>query len=85
MSQFLPDIREIKRIYRHLDYRETVINEAGDTCLKTGEYFEVDMLNRMLVDKRHFEIGETFLSVRIATNRWVFDFLTPLQYKTPNL
>lgn len=84
-SQFLPDLTELRNAYKWADARDFAINNAGDTVQKTGDYFEVVIATRMMIDRRHFTAGEIFPAVRSTGNRWIFDLLTPLQYKVPNL
>lgn len=70
-------------MYPNMRLRDFAVNRAGDTCDKSGFYFEVELTARRCIDRRHFENGETFPAVRATGNRWIYDFLTELQYKVP--
>lgn len=86
MSQILEfDLATFRARFRHMRLRDFAINQAGDTCDKTGYYFEVIIAERRMIDRIYMVEGQTFPALRATGNRWIYDFLTEIQYKTPNL
>lgn len=82
---FEHDLATYRSMYQWADVKAFAVNNAGDTCQKTGFYFEVIIVERRMIDKIYVESGQTFPALRGTGNRWVYDFLTEIQYKVPNL
>lgn len=70
MPQILEfDLATFRSRYRWADIRSFAVNNAGDTCQKTGWYFEVVLVERRMIDKQYFEAGQTFPALRATGNR----------------